>query len=494
MPTNTNNYLSDLIHSLTKSEKRYFKLYIKDNVPLSKLYDAIKSNREISDLTLITKVFPKQKAGGIAVIKNRLYNHVLRSLNQYHTEKSIDKQIKAKLQNIEILFHKGLYSQCNKLIKTSKKIALSHGLHYSYLELSKWEKQLAVQYNYENISNKDIVNIYDKDMEMIGMIQSFHKIWNIKSELLLKLYKKGKARNAQDMDDFHAIMKKMPSKELLTLDIKTEYLYNHTLSAYYFCILDGKKSYKIIKENHQLVRQNKKAFEDEPNIMLSILSNAIYLSQKYGTEKETGQYLTELEQHYAGHYDGEELELRVFTNRSISQLANIIMKSDYNSGLDLIPEIKAKLNLFESRINTTKLTGIYYSIAGIYLGLEDYSSALSWINKILNEVKIDRAEDQYCYAEMLHVIIHMELSNEDYVHHALKSLKRYLSTRNRMDEFESSFIVLISKLIKTNDKSIRKKYYSDFAEKTKQLKKNPFTQGAFEYYDFEAWAKKNAEK
>jgi len=107
-------------------------------------------------------------------------------------------------------------------------------------------------------------------------------------------------------------------------------------------------------------------------------------------------------------------------------------------------------------------------------------------------VKINDAEDQYCYAQIMHMIIHVELSNDDYITHSLKSLKRYLKTRNRLDEFESTFIALISNLMKNKRESDRLKLYDDFATNMKLLKINPFTQSAFDYFDFEAWAEEKA--
>ncbi|MFT7543762.1 MAG: hypothetical protein ACI8YO_000527 [Gammaproteobacteria bacterium] len=464
------------------------------NEQLTQLFDLIKTKKNLSEDDILSKILPNQKRGNIAVIKNRLYNHILKTLNQFHSEKSIEKQVKDKIQNIELLYEKGLFDQCSKIIKSAKKIALSNDLHHTFLQISKWEKKIAVQFNYENVDLKVIDEICDADTASLEKIKSYHVIWDVKSKVLLKLYGKGKARSEEDILHYIDIIKKLPSKKQMSLDLEGEYLHNHTMSAYYFCVLDPKKSYALMKKNHELVRSNKEYFSSEPNIMLSILTNAIYLSRKLKKDKETDKYLVELELLYAKQYDGKELQMRIFADRCLVNLASHIMRTEYDDGLKFIPEIEQGLSQFEDEINSTKLAGIYYSLGLIYFGVGDHSKALFWINKILNEVRINEAEDQYCYAKILHMIIHVELSNDDYIIHALKSLKRYLSTRKRLDEFENAFIDLISKVVKTRKEAYRKVLYEGYADEMKSLKTNPFSQSAFEYFDFEAWARNKSQE
>ena len=492
MPTTTNNNLTTLIHSLSKSEKRYFKMNVKNNSQLTELFDLLKNKKDCNEDDLLQTLLPDQKPGNIAVIKNRLYNHILKSLNQYHTEKSIEKQIKDKIQSIEILFNKGLFDHCVKIIKSSKKVAIANELHYVLIEINKWERKIAVKYNYENVSVKDIDDLYKSDQDAMKKLTSYQIIWDVKSKMLSRLYSKGKSRSLDDVKCFDDIIKELPSKLNLSLDLESEYLYNHTMSAYYFCILDHKKSYELMKANLELVNANKKFFDKEPYILLSILTNSIYLSKKNNRDAETQAYLEQLEELYSSQYEGDELKLRVFTDKSLTNLASLAMSGKYNEGIALIPEIEEGLKTFQDQINSTKLAGMYYSLAIINFGVGDFSKALYWINKILNEVKINEAEDQYCYAQIMHMIIHVELSNDDYISHSLKSLKRYLKTRNRLHEFEQSFIGLISNLMKNKRESDRIKLYAAFAADMKLLKVNPFTQSAFDYFDFEGWALEKA--
>ena len=73
--------------------------------------------------------------------KNYLNRIILKSLNEFHSEKTCDLKIKQNLISIEILFYKGLYNECLSLINKTKRIKLASESQYLILEIIKWEKK-----------------------------------------------------------------------------------------------------------------------------------------------------------------------------------------------------------------------------------------------------------------------------------------------------------------------------------------------------------------
>jgi len=67
---------------------------------------------------------------------------LLKSLNEFHSEKTCDLKIKQNLISIEILFYKGLYEECLQLITKTKRIKLANESQYLMLELLGWEKNV----------------------------------------------------------------------------------------------------------------------------------------------------------------------------------------------------------------------------------------------------------------------------------------------------------------------------------------------------------------
>jgi hypothetical protein len=106
----------------------------------------------------------------------------------------------------------------------------------------------------------------------------------------------------------------------------------------------------------------------------------------------------------------------------------------------------------------------------------------------LNDIDISKSLDIYCFGQLLNLLIHIELNNKNLLPYALRSTQRYLSTRNRYFKFETSFLELISKLLKSPDKITENEQYEVFLEKMNGLKGDQLESSAFEYFDFVSWA------
>src|SRR5690606_2427909 len=144
--------------------------------------------------------------------------------------------------------------------------------------------------------------------------------------------------------------------------------------------------------------------------------------------------------------------------------------------------------LYGSKINNVRKAFIYFNIAVIYVGAENYSEALKWINKLLNDIDIDKSEDLYCFGQIINLIIHLQLGNQRLIPYALKSTQRYLTTRNRVYKVEEKMLKFISKALKINEPSHLKDSYVELHADLQGLVEDNFEKTAFEYFDFISWA------
>lgn len=149
-----NEELFYLIQSLSKSEKRYFKLSAggQDDAEYLQLFDAIESQK-VYDEALIKEQF-KHKAFVVQLttIKNYLKQRILLSLRGYHAKLSVQAELLDILRNIEILYNKGLYEICNAEIKRAEKKAekfQQNNLLYQILEWKQKIQQLLFPYDQE---------------------------------------------------------------------------------------------------------------------------------------------------------------------------------------------------------------------------------------------------------------------------------------------------------------------------------------------------------
>src|SRR6056297_1783608 len=112
----------------------------------------------------------------------------------------------------------------------------------------------------------------------------------------------------------------------------------------------------------------------------------------------------------------------------------------------------------------------------------------------MNEVNIDQSEDIHCFAQLLNLIIHLELGNKDLIPYTLKSTSRYLETRNRVYKFETAMLQFIGNALKADDDEDLKGTYQSFLDAVYPLRDDPFESTAFEYFDFISWAESKIEE
>ena len=193
MPKTSSVY--ELVLSLTKTEKRYYKLFArlnKQDSNLLSLFDAISIKGLITDKELREYFVSKTFLQHLDVYKVHLKESILHSMRSFHQARNMNNILHNHLADANFLFAKGLYKQCYKLILRSKVLAQESGNYPSLLELIKLEGELIrLNENLQN-QNKKIIILSDEENAVVNNLiiesQSGYKITT--AELLVKKFEK----------------------------------------------------------------------------------------------------------------------------------------------------------------------------------------------------------------------------------------------------------------------------------------------------------------
>ena len=117
--------LFQLIKSLSRSEKGYFKKVYSQNVLGKKnqyleLFDAIDAQNEYDGDELAKQFEDKQIFTQLSVAKNYLHKIILKSLRAFHSQASVDIELNEMMVNIELLYNKRLTEACKKEIQRAE--------------------------------------------------------------------------------------------------------------------------------------------------------------------------------------------------------------------------------------------------------------------------------------------------------------------------------------------------------------------------------------
>lgn len=485
--------LFDLIKSLTKSEKRFFKLssslqtgeknYLKifDAIDKQQEYDESGVKKQFKKETFI-KHFPSEK--------NHLYKLILKSLRAYHADNTVSSLLKQEIKNIEILYNKALFKECNKFLTRAKKQAVAHEKFYYLVELISWEKMLLEEALEDGQFTKDLDTLINEEQEVIEKLRNLAEYHVLYSKINYVFRSGGFVRNEED----RKLVEEIRNHPLIVG--KNTALSNRAASICYytqgFChmaegnystALEKFRKVKNIIDSHPELRQDlaKRYVRTLNNIHFCLIDQKNYL--------EANEAVATL-RNLAGQREFASIDvtLSIFKHAAMAELQVCQYTKNFERGFEVIQEIKEGLELYDGKLNKEQVVTLYYYIAYFYFAAGDFNKSLSWLNKVLNDNENTLRQDVYSYARLFNLIVHYELGNFDLLEYITKSTQRYLSKRHRDFGLEKLVIDTVRKLIRTTEAEKKLILFEQLAENISSGLEHPEDRIVLKYFDFVEWA------
>ncbi|MBA3706450.1 MAG: hypothetical protein H0W84_11305 [Bacteroidetes bacterium] len=231
--------LFNLIKTLSKAEKRFFKLYVSrlsnsEDKKFIVLFDAIDKQKEYDEDKILSrekKLNPKQFSN----LKAHLYYQLLKTLKLSNSNNLEDIKIVELLDYSRVLYNKCLYKECIKMIDKAKRMATENDRSVLLLEILELEK-LVIPKTLD-AGNEQRVNLIVSETEHAA--ESIKNI-NIFSNLSLKLnsyyVQTGFIKTKKDLEKVTLIFNSsLPGYNEKKLSFQEKlYLYNSYVGFYFF--------------------------------------------------------------------------------------------------------------------------------------------------------------------------------------------------------------------------------------------------------------------
>ena len=210
MSNRFSDILFQLVHSLEKSEKRHFKLYIKrssakQDLKIIQLFDALDKLQEYDEKLLLRKM-PGISKTQLANLKNHLYKQVLASLRLLKTTDNIDLQLSEHLDNARILYNKGLKIHSLRILERAKELARANQKFNTLVQLLSLEKKIETLHITRSTTDKT-KKMTDEASEISGHIDRVTRLSNLALLLYRWFVLYGHARNDQDEKELNTFFK-----------------------------------------------------------------------------------------------------------------------------------------------------------------------------------------------------------------------------------------------------------------------------------------------
>ena len=480
-----------LVKSLTKSEKRQFKLYVgrlgvNSDSKFLNLFNVLDKLKEYDEIAILKSTEIKKQQ--LANVKAHLYKQILISLKLSPSHQNIRSQIREQLDFASILYHKGLYKQSLKILDKAKELAVQNEEKNLAYEIVEFEKVIESQYITRSISSRaDELTVQAKELSTQNMIAS--KLSNLSLQLysiILKTgYVKSEAEGNEVSDYFKA---RLPKYKIKDLGFREKlWLYNAYL-WYSFLLQDFKNCYKYALKWVDLFYENPSMISLNPVFFLKgnnyLLESLFFIKNKNKFDEALNKFQAVIED--KNFPKDENVEALSFLYFNLNKINSFFIDGSFKEGVELIPKIDKDLERFKDRIDEHHTMIFYYKFASLHFGSGNNKACIFYLDKIISNKSLTMREDLLCFSRVLNLVAHYEAGLDYHLETLLRTTYKFLIQMNELHEVQKEMIKFIRNLQDIYPQDIKKAFKS-LLEKLKVYENHPFERRAFLYLDIISW-------
>ncbi|ALM07250.1 hypothetical protein SB49_05130 [Sediminicola sp. YIK13] len=491
MTTAHKDALFVLVKSLSKSEKRQFKLYVgrlgvNTDAKFLALFNLLDKMKDYDEKAILDSGIVKKTQ--LSNLKAHLYKQILVSLRLNPVNQNIRVQIREQLDFATILYQKGLYKQSLKILDKAKSTAIDNEEKNIAYEIVELEKIIETQYITRSIPDRaDELAMQAKRLSEQNVITS--KLSNLSLQLYGMMLKVGyvksdeEIKNVKKYFDDHLPVYKIEDlgfREKLWL-YKAHLWYSFLIQDFLSCYKYSSKWVDLFYENKEMIYLNPVFFLKGNHYLLESLFYVKYSSQF----KETLEKLEAM-------VNSEEFP----KNDNISSLAFLYINSNklnlhfmegtFEKGLYLVKIIEYGINKHKERIDEHHVMVFYYKIACLYFSMGENKTCIQYLKKIINNKNLKMREDLMCFARVLSLVAHYEAGMDYHLEVQLKSTYKFLLKMNDLHAVQKEMIKFLRNLGNIYPHELKDEFQKLYNE-LKKYEDHPYEKRAFLYLDILSW-------
>ncbi|MBC7865328.1 MAG: hypothetical protein IAF38_20300 [Bacteroidia bacterium] len=478
-----------LIKSLSRNEKGYFKKYSSKHTLAEgnfyvELFDELDAQEEYNE-EKIKKQLGKKRVKNFPSEKNYLYKLILRSLNEFYHNNSIERELRDLLNSVELLFAKSLYKQCEKFLLKAEKLALRFEKYSIQLEITDWRTRVIVaQAKFDELKNF----IPESEKSKNSAIEKYKNLSEyrvLEGKMLMLTKTLGYPRTKAESEKYRQLIQTpvLRSKEK-ALGFWAQFHFYNIFNFYYDAIGKKDKLYEYRKKLIDFAESDKEKINDDQIRYLVALNNLVNIQDELAKDEEV--YVT-LDKIRSVKSRSAEIQIRIFTYVYTMLFTRNIIRGDFEKNTLILPEVEEGLRKYSNKMHKEFLLAIRYNCFYTFFGTSNFSASLKWLNQILNDRYIESRKDIYSSARIMYLILHYELGNADLLTYAIESTKRYFKKQERLFRFEEFMLRFIEKIAPLSRRAEEKKVFQELKEKLIEIKKDALEIQVVAFFDFDSW-------
>ena len=484
-----------LVNSMSKAEKQFLQLNIKmhnTNKNYQVLYKLLQSQK--SNSCTIKQSFNKQLPDANFDINcHHLYKLIIKNLIAFESEKDVENLLLRNFQECKILFNRGLYDDCFKLIKKSKELSLEHEKFSTFCSFSRLDLQLLNQLEFKNIQEEELVKKQSK-LESVSRqqraIDNHYSLYNI---IRHRQFNQGPTRSEAEKEKLNDLAFNELQANIGQIKNSFEAKKIHLLfqSVYFMMMGNPRSSLKVYYELNDLFESNKQLWASPPVFYLYHIQGILHNLRIFGQLDEMPYFI-------------ERAREIIKSDNSAGNLVNYLVflfesfiltdQNQYSKALIHLDKSKNMISDIQANLPLASYAELVLQTAFVRYKNKQFREATKELRSIINLGKPMHQLAVYPSIRLLMAMIRFDLRDFEFLSYEIRSLERELKQLPGQKRSERLILELIKKLVNTNNQKKQVQLLKESILDLEELIKNPNENLRIKSLDMIGWLKMNLKK
>lgn len=499
MPISKTDPLIRLILSLSKAEKRNFKLYVKKiqqegALKFLQLFDLLEKNNQTVEPVLLQKLELETKSQ-LSSVKRHLFQHVLTSLRLLYNNKSLDIRIRELTDFATILYRKNLYIEALQLLNKAKQLARKSHKDHLHLEIVEFEKRIESRH-ITRTSTQRIYALTDEAQSRKKVISNVTDLSNLKLRLQRRFINQGHTKQEKDQQELILLFNNSLPANLLNEPTFFERVYlNQSYFWLHYCMLDFDSCFTYAKKWVDLFKAEPEMINKDLEIYLRGLHYLLVIAfcrrdkdtfiKVFKDLEKCGQVLQ---------IDWTQITETQYVFFKINAKLNYyLLLPNTDHPADTISQIVESLDQIQVRIDPHKMMILQYKIAHLYFRNGQTDKAIDILNQILNHPGKRLRDDLELYTRLSLIMAHYDQHNDIVADYLLNTTQRFFQKLPELNQTPKLILQLLRKVMQLDPRRAREEMQSCM-EQIESLAQNPYEKRAFVFLDIRPWLKSHIQQ
>lgn len=494
MPIAQSEQLFTIVKSLTKAEKRNFRLYVQrlqsnEGTWYVKLFDILDKMEAYDEQEVLVRMGRISRERFVNV-KRHLYTQILKSLRLiFENIESI--RVREQIDFAHILYSKGLYLQSFKLLDRVKEMLPDSGhdlLRLEIIEFQKFIEERHITRSRKKTGKVQALLLESENQEQ--RVSNLVLLANLKIKIHGWYIETGHVRDAKDhftvKEYFESELRKVRTTGLSAVEdiyLQQSYMW------YFYILLDFDRCHHHAEAWVRRFEENPLLMREDPVLFMRGLSyqlTSLYSLRDYPRYVLALRKFEDFIATHARYFDTTG-DIISFLYLYTAKINRHFLEGSFEEGLTLVPEINRLVGRYGRFIDIHRIMVFNYKTAWLYLGAGQPGRSIEYLNEILNlQAAGHLRTDIQCYARLMQLMAHYELGHVHLLENLVDSVGRFFSKMRDLNEVQKTMFQFFRNNLFIKPADLQSNLLA-LRREILRLQKNSYEGRTFHHLDIIAW-------